>query len=776
METASQTTKNLIPPFRGVNTEEARLARLEFLKDLGMNTSSFKESKLDASSVKSNIENFIGTLNIPLGLVGPIVFQNENNEKEFAFTMAATTEGALVASMNRGASIISACGGFRAYVNKQRMLRAPMFCFENVYEAKEFSHWLKKQKSLLNEHITKYSQRAKLVEIKTNVLGRNVDCKFYFETADASGQNMTTICTWHSCLWIEDKFNSEHNFKISEFVLEGNGASDKKLSYSSIINGRGIDVVAECVIPEEILNKRLKVTSEKMLKWFNISYQLTSHDGMVGNNINVSNAIASIFAATGQDLACVVESAIGFLSMEPHPEGLYMSLKLPNLVVGSVGGGTGLLNQKAILELMGCYGTGKVEKFAKLIAGFALGLELSTMSAMVSGQFAIAHERLGRNKSVDFFKKEELNTAFFIENNLVKKHEYIHLVDNLSDNNGIITSLTAENTSKYIGLSLWSIEDRGEHEFALLKSKPTDKETLNCMYILTGMLDPALAKSFMKYQDKSDFMNCHTKELFLYDFFKENDSPGVPKVFGTYENNEREAYFLFMEFFQENHMRVFNSELKIHLWTNKEILEATKVITKLHFDLDQVKELNKNIVFTAFKDYKEFLSHSIDVITIEYGKKYAQMIALFKNCSSYLEQNEERILKVLPTHIVHNDFNPRNIAITNKGEFKIYDWELAGIDLPHRDIIELLCFTHNSENISLPILELLKGHHQEYMNEQPEKIEFDLWFDGYKYAFSKFICNRVNFYMLGSRISQYPFLGQLLKNLIKIDNEVFKLC
>ena len=120
---------------------------------------------------------------------------------------------------------------------------------------------------------------------------------------------------------------------------------------------------------------------------------MAKQEGMIGYNINVANAIAAIFVATGQDIASVHESSLGILSVEKKEGGIQLSLKLPSLVIGSIGGGTAIPMQKEALELMGCYG--KVERLAKLIAGFALSLEISTFGAVLSGEFAKAHEKLG---------------------------------------------------------------------------------------------------------------------------------------------------------------------------------------------------------------------------------------------------------------------------------------------------------------------------------------------------------------------------------------------
>jgi hydroxymethylglutaryl-CoA reductase (NADPH) len=761
-------------PFTGVNSEEAKDGRVSFLKELGMNTTFLEASSLKSSVVKSNIESFVGCCDIPLGLVGPIRMMDADQNFEDIYTVAGTSEGALIASMNRGAALIRACGGFNAHVEKQRMLRAPMFCFENIFEAKLFSEWIVSQLENLRKHIKKYSSHANLIEIKTTIMGKYIDCKFYYETGDASGQNMTTICTWHSCLWIEEEFNKQHKFNIKEFVLDGNGSSDKKVSHATLINGRGIDVVAECIIDEAIIRKRLKTTSNDIVRFYAKSLQISTKDGMIGANVNVANSIAAIFVATGQDIACLAASSVAYLHVENHERGLYISLKIPRLVIGTIGGGTGLPGPKSNLELMGCYGTGKIERFAKLIAGFSMGLELSTISAIVSGQFAIAHERLGRNKPVDFVKLEELNTKFFEQEIKVKEIKSSTFIDNFSDSNGIITELSSKYTDKFIGLSLWNIETDKKH-LALLKSKPNDRETLNCMYILTGMIDPALAKSFMSYQDNSDFNQCHKKEVQLMQFLSDQNNQSTPKIYGTYSNDERECYYILMEFLQENEMKIFNTENKVDLWSDHELQLVIKEITKTHHQLDSYQDNDSYFTTPDLSQYEQFSTHSINVLKNEYGKKYSEILSLFEGSLCYLQENEARILKTLPKNLVHNDFNPRNIAISVNDDVKIYDWELGCFDIPHRDILELVLFVSSSKNITMDLNEIFKKHLRDYNSLYNTKHTQEEWDEGYKYAFSKFMVTRLNIYMLGNKLSKYDFLDSLMKNIIVLNNEVFKI-
>lgn len=758
------------------NDNSARIERLELLRDIGKELPSFKEAFHTPAEVKSNIESYIGTCSIPVGLVGPLLFQKSESEFEDVFTNIATTEGALVASMNRGASAISACGGFRAKVERMTMLRAPTFCFENIFQADEFANWLHKQIALLQKHISMYSKRAKLTKIVTNLMGCNVDCKFYYDTGDAAGQNMTTICTWHCCLWIEKSFNSVSNFPILDFILDGNASSDKKVSHGAIANGRGISVTAECVIDEHVMQKKMKTSSKNLLKWFNQTFQQTTFDGMIGNNINVANTIAGIFTATGQDIACVHESAVGYLHFAPHSRGLYMSLKLPRLVIGTVGGGTGLPHQKESLELMGCYGSGKVERLAQLIAGFCLSLDLSTISAMVSNQFAMAHEQLGRNRPVKFLKACELNQSFIKERVLSDPSGTISEITQLTESNGIIVQLTSDQTTKYLGLSIWELNREAERRLTLLKSKATDKETLNSLYRLTGMVSPKTAKSFGAYMHKSEFANCHTKEIEIYNFLQKIKTREIPEIFGSYQDDERECYLILMEFLQQDRMKLINSELSPDLWSDQDLKSCIDGITNIHHSLSNFKSTDNKLSFLPFNEYSQFASDALEAINIEYGQKLDSAISLINDSWSFLANEHDSIVANNPKCVVHNDCNPRNIAITKDGVAKFYDWELASIDLPQRDIAELISFVLISKNITMSVKEIITYHLETYNKIHNSTYDLETWEQGFRVALAKFMVTRLPLYLLGNRLKPYPFIENIIRSIELIAKEGYIRC
>ena len=151
-------------------------------------------------------------------------------------------------------------------------------------------------------------------------------------------------------------------------------------------------------MPSELVEKRLHTTPEMMVKYWAMSAIGGVLSGTIGVQGHYANGLAAIYLACGQDVACVAESAVGVTRYELSADGgLYASVTLPNLIVGTVGGGTGLPSQRACLELMGLAGAGNANALAEVCAAVALAGELSIVGAIVAGDFTRAHQRLARN-------------------------------------------------------------------------------------------------------------------------------------------------------------------------------------------------------------------------------------------------------------------------------------------------------------------------------------------------------------------------------------------
>jgi len=747
-------------------SQTAHDLRIEFFKSLSKYPEQIISTDITLEQVQNNIESFIGTTEIPMGLAGPLLFNSEKDKNEWVYTGICTTEGALLASINRGAKAISECGGFNAHFVHQKMLRSPLFTFKNLADAVEFEKWLKYNFKRIKNHAACYSNHAELLEIKSFLTGRLAHLKFIYTTSDASGQNMVTHCTWQSCLWIEEIFQRESDVEIQHFYIDGNGSSDKKVSFYSLQNGRGVHVVCECFLSDEVIEKTLRSTSAEMVKLYNHSMAISRFDGIVGGTLNIANVIAGIFAATGQDLGSIHESSLGVTQVEKTDDGLYVSLSIPALVIGTVGGGTNLPVPQSILELMNCNGKGKIERFAKLIAGFALSLEISTLAALASGQFARAHQKLGKNKTVNWLLKSDLNTEF-IKNHIpeIQGHaiKSVEILVHDSINNGILTNLVKRVSKKLLGfIPLHIYTGNGDSRKVLIKSKPLDYEVIEGLHFMASNISSGLADKLVLFKEHLEYKNSHVKEIEVYKFLHKINYPFMPDFFGEVRNQEREIYLFMLEYLEENGMQIFNSENAIELWTDEFILGAISSIHTVHkaylngCDKDDLKSLKQfdPTLSTAFyrqcnqinqKDYQEW---ELDHIFKETG----DMIELWSNNPP---------VKISKKTLLHNDFNPRNVAVRKNGKVCIYDWELAAINIPQRDIFEFLAFSLDENFEPKRLFNLLREHFALTQEINGNSYEWKSYLDDFIVSGYEFLITRVTFYLAGNTLLNYPFIKRV---------------
>ncbi len=348
----------------------------------------------ELNQLEGNIENYIGMSMVPTGIIGPLRVIGSAALGDFYIPLA-TSEGALVASYHRGAKACYLAGGATSICLVEGVQRSPVFKFENLGDLGSFIIWVFNNISEF-EKITKNTSRfAELVDMKTNIEGNHLILTFEYHTGDASGQNMVTICTDEICKYIIENAPVKPLF----WFIEGNYSGDKKATGMSFTNVRGKKVTTEITLSEKIVHEVLKSTPEAMSEYWRTSTIGAIQSGSIGAQGHYANGLTALYLATGQDVACIAEAAIGITRIEVNRDGnLYASVTLPNLIVGTIGGGTGLPTQKECLEIMNCYGEGNAKKFAEICGALVLAGELSIAGALSAGHFSAAHKNLGRKK------------------------------------------------------------------------------------------------------------------------------------------------------------------------------------------------------------------------------------------------------------------------------------------------------------------------------------------------------------------------------------------
>lgn len=343
-------------------------------------------------TAKKNIENQIGTIQIPVGVVGPLIVNTESGDHIETYVPLATTEGALLASANRGCSAVRKADGCTVSILNNQMTRAPVIKTKSVLDASKLKKWIESHFQEIKEVAESTTNHGKLIKIDPiAIVGHFVYPRFVYETGDSMGMNMVTIATQEALNFIE----TENDIHV--IALSSNFCVDKKPSALNMIEGRGKSIVAEVTIPKDVVEKTLKTTTESIVE-VNYAKNLVGSAiaGSYGYNAHFANLVAAIFLACGQDPAHVVEGSIGITTAENVDGDLYFSVTLPDLPVATVGGGTRMETAIESLNIMNVKGSGNVNTFASIVAGVVLAGELSLIGAIAAGHLARAHKELGR--------------------------------------------------------------------------------------------------------------------------------------------------------------------------------------------------------------------------------------------------------------------------------------------------------------------------------------------------------------------------------------------
>lgn len=344
------------------------------------------------SAAGKNCENIIGTTKVPLGIAGPLRVEYQKQTKNI-FLPLATTEGALVASVNRGCKAVTKARGAKVVVNDRGMTRAPVFTAGSLQQGRELINWVNSNRKKIKKAAEKTSRHLRFIDCQPFQLGKKVFLRFVFSTGAAMGMNMATIATKEIVGLIEE------NTAAQCLSLSGNMCTDKKPAWLNFLNGRGKQVWAEVEIDREILHKVLKTTAGQIADLVQAKcYQGSIMSGSMGFNAHYANIISALFIASGQDPAHVVNSSLGINTAEAVNNNLYFSVYLPNVQVGTIGGGTGLPTQQEALKIIKLEPGKKnsAKELSAVIGAAVMAGEISLLSALSSKQLASAHQKLGR--------------------------------------------------------------------------------------------------------------------------------------------------------------------------------------------------------------------------------------------------------------------------------------------------------------------------------------------------------------------------------------------
>jgi hydroxymethylglutaryl-CoA reductase (NADPH) len=379
-------------------TEAAAIRREALERICGVRLDAIGHHSFDTTrAAERNCENMIGVAQVPMGIVGPLTVRGEHIDGDVWVPMA-TTEGALLASINRGCAAIRLAGGAAVHVDDVGMTRAPVFRARSHRETRAFLAWVRDHDAEIRAVASGTSRFLELTEVRPYTFGTSIFLRFRFTTGDAMGMNMATIACDRI---VRDLIEPQTG--IPCVALSGNYCVDKKAASVNFTEGRGKRIHAEVVLDAATLKDTLKTDAASLAE---VQYRKnllgSIAAGAMGYNAHFANVLSAIFLATGQDPAHVVGGSTGVTCIEPRANGsVYASIFIPDAPLGAIGGGTSLNTQSEALRILGVVPDPDrpghaAMRLAEIVGAAVLAGELSLMAAFTSNDLARAHERLGR--------------------------------------------------------------------------------------------------------------------------------------------------------------------------------------------------------------------------------------------------------------------------------------------------------------------------------------------------------------------------------------------
>ena len=334
--------------------------------------------------------------------------------------------------------------------------------------------------------------------------------------------------------------------------------------------------------------------------------------------------------------------------------------------------------------------------------------------------------------------------------------------------NGILTDLTKKITKKAIGFIQADIHDiDGKKYPLLLKSKALGKEVLDGLHFMASNVSVDLADILSKHYDVLEYKDNHTKEIAVYEALQHIGYPFMPIVYGTKKDSEREIYMIIMERLSSENMLLINSESTPEKWTlpiiKKTIDSIHMVHTNFKYETNKIESIEAFNIENALELYTAFVAlNRKDYDYLNADHRFDELTDFINNWSKNGYQPKSKMT------LIHNDFNPRNIAIKTNGDPCIYDWELATYGIPHRDIFELLAFTFTPNFESSDLVDVLKHHFALVQSLNNEDYSWSDYLYDFKLGGHAFLISRVNFYLTGSILMNYPFIERVFTTSFKM--------
>jgi hypothetical protein len=343
----------------------------------------------------------------------------------------------------------------------------------------------------------------------------------------------------------------------------------------------------------------------------------------------------------------------------------------------------------------------------------------------------------------------------------------------LSDHS-IVSELTSWKSGQATGLHRYRlrIDDgphRGERE-VVVKIKPSDDLTIEVGEALSRVCSERVGATYARWASRIGFTAGHLRELAIYGQRDARFERHTPGVFGSVAAPERGVWAIVLESLRDARLR--DSVDRPESWRTTDIdcaIDGLATLQSVWYGREP--ELRKQPWIGYIPTASEIaeMGDLWEAIAAHAAPRFSAWtdptLAAIQHRIVATAETWWRALETVPRTLIHNDFNPRNICFLDDREPRLiaYDWELACVGAPQRDLAELLCFLLPADVSDGEIDRFMEKHRSALERETATRIDRTDWEDGCRAAVLDLMLNRLPMYALVHRVRRQPFLPRVVQ-------------
>ena len=305
----------------------------------------------------------------------------------------------------------------------------------------------------------------------------------------------------------------------------------------------------------------------------------------------------------------------------------------------------------------------------------------------------------------------------------------------------------------------------------VVKVKPVDTDVLDVAESTAAMCDASVSQALARVRGQIGVTGSHLREVAIYAQADPRLRRHMPVCYATWAEEEERSWGVVLERLRD--MEIMNAADSLAPWHGEAIAATIDGLAQIH-----AVWLGRRSELSA----QPWIGHVVDSQNAEC------LVPFWRALGSHADSQFGRwagpglvrahrtlvdtvgewwpALEALPQTLIHHDFNPRNLGLrrqTGKLHLVAYDWELATIGAPQRDLAEFLCFVLPDDVGAERLADLVERHRRRLERVSGVVLDPRAWTAGFASALADVLVARFSFYALITRVRPQPFLPRVVR-------------